>query len=108
MIHLVLFTRVVTDNLNILFNLDTSFVMRRFPALVAAVLSAGLLTHASPDGNAESDSSLFWGTYRPNLYFGLRPRVPNTLMTGLMWHGLNDYQSLMSELAHKPLMRLSS
>lgn len=69
--------------------------MRRFTALVAAVLAAGL-SHASSDSAPENDQSLFWGTYRPNLYFGLRPRVPNSLMTGLMWHGLNDYQSLMS------------
>ncbi|KAF9514510.1 glycoside hydrolase family 63 protein [Hydnum rufescens UP504] len=39
------------------------------------------------------DKSLLWGTYRPNLYFGLRPRLPHTLMTGLMWHGLQDWQS---------------
>ncbi|ORX74749.1 glycoside hydrolase, partial [Linderina pennispora] len=36
------------------------------------------------------DSSLLWGTYRPNIYFGTRPRVPNTLMTGLMWFGMDD------------------
>ncbi|TBU50102.1 glycoside hydrolase [Dichomitus squalens] len=41
----------------------------------------------------DSDS-LFWGTYRPNLYFGLRPKVPQSLMTGLMWFGTQDYQSI--------------
>lgn len=70
--------------------------MRRYGTLLAAVLSASAIVNASADVDPESDSSLFWGTYRPNLYFGLRPRVPNTLMTGLMWHGLNDYQSVMS------------
>jgi mannosyl-oligosaccharide glucosidase len=29
--------------------------------------------------------SLLWGPYRPNLYFGLRPRVPQSLSIGLMW-----------------------
>ena len=38
--------------------------------------------------------SLLWGAYRPNLYFGLRPRVPQSLMTGLMWFGTQDYQSI--------------
>ncbi|CAL1704069.1 unnamed protein product [Somion occarium] len=38
--------------------------------------------------------SLLWGTYRPNLYFGLRPRLPQSLMTGLIWFGTNDYQSI--------------
>ncbi|KAI0747882.1 glycoside hydrolase [Daedaleopsis nitida] len=37
---------------------------------------------------------LFWGTYRPNLYFGLRPKIPQSLMTGLMWFGTQDYQSI--------------
>ena len=38
--------------------------------------------------------SLLWGAYRPNLYFGLRPRIPQSLMTGLLWYGTQDYQSL--------------
>ncbi|KAI0807266.1 glycoside hydrolase [Fomes fomentarius] len=37
---------------------------------------------------------LFWGTYRPNLYFGLRPKLPQSLMTGLMWFGTQDFQSI--------------
>lgn len=41
--------------------------------------------------------SLQWGAYRPNLYFGLRPRVPQSLMTGLMWFGTQDYQSIASQ-----------
>ena len=41
--------------------------------------------------------SLRWGTYRPNLYFGLRPQVPQSLMTGLMWFGTQDFQSVSSE-----------
>ncbi|EED84174.1 hypothetical protein POSPLDRAFT_107259 [Postia placenta Mad-698-R] len=38
--------------------------------------------------------SLKWGAYRPGLYFGLKPRVPQSLTTGLMWFGTQDYQSL--------------
>lgn len=33
-------------------------------------------------------------TLRPNLYFGLRPRIPQSLMTGLVWFGTQDYQSV--------------
>ncbi|KAF6764909.1 glycoside hydrolase [Ephemerocybe angulata] len=40
-----------------------------------------------------SNETLLWGAYRPNLYFGLRPRIPQSLMTGLMWFGTQDYQS---------------
>lgn len=50
------------------------------------------------DGNVDvdaaevaADQSLLWGTYRPGLYFGLKPRLANSLMTGLMWYGANDY-----------------
>lgn len=45
-----------------------------------------------------TNQSLLWGTYRPNLYFGLRPRLPNSLLTGLMWFGTHDYQSYTREL----------
>lgn len=31
------------------------------------------------------DNSLLWGPYRPNVYFGMRPRIPNSLISGLMW-----------------------
>lgn len=44
------------------------------------------------------NQSLLWGTYRPNLYFGLRPRGPRFL-TGLMWFGVNDYTSFSSEFS---------
>ncbi|KAI0262885.1 glycoside hydrolase [Gloeopeniophorella convolvens] len=40
-----------------------------------------------------TSSSLVWGAYRPNLYFGLRPQIPQSLMTGLIWFGTTDYHS---------------
>ena len=33
----------------------------------------------------------FWGTYRSNLYFGLKTRSPEPLMAGLMW--FNQFSS---------------
>jgi len=78
--------------------------MRYFTAFLAAALSAGFV-RSSSENTGENDSSLFWSTYRANLYFGLRPRVPNTLMTGLMWHGLNDYQSILSAYRRHSLPR---
>ncbi|KAI0060895.1 glycoside hydrolase [Artomyces pyxidatus] len=42
---------------------------------------------------SNGSDSLLWGAYRPNLYFGLRPRIPQSLMTGLIWFGTQDYQS---------------
>jgi mannosyl-oligosaccharide glucosidase len=49
------------------------------------------LNSSSPSG------SLVWGAYRPNLYFGLRPRIPQSLMTGLIWFGTQDYRSFASK-----------
>ena len=43
------------------------------------------------------NDTLLWGPYRPNLYFGLRPRIPQSLLTGLMWFGNHDYQSIASQ-----------
>ncbi len=43
---------------------------------------------------AASNQSLLWGTYRPNLYFGTRPRLPESLLTGLMWFGFEDISSI--------------
>jgi mannosyl-oligosaccharide glucosidase len=45
------------------------------------------------------DDAYFWGPYRPNLYFGLRPRLPQSLMTGLLWFSTADYKSV-SRIRH--------
>ena len=47
----------------------------------------------------ETDQSLLWGPYRPNLYFGIRPRLPHSLMTGLIWFSTVNYQSVQSVFA---------
>lgn len=49
--------------------------------------------------SAETNDSdnLLWGAYRPGLYFGLRPQLPQSLMTGLLWFGVHDYQSFLSK-----------
>ncbi|KAI0159040.1 glycoside hydrolase family 63 protein [Pestalotiopsis sp. NC0098] len=38
------------------------------------------------------------GPYRPNLYFGVRPRIPETLLMGLMWSNGNSRNELISNL----------
>ncbi|KAI1375238.1 glycoside hydrolase family 63 protein [Hypoxylon crocopeplum] len=38
-----------------------------------------------------NNQSLFWGPYRPNLYFGIRPRIPKSLTTGLLWAKVDNY-----------------
>jgi mannosyl-oligosaccharide glucosidase len=84
----VLFAVDVSDDRNDLLNPST---MQLQWLLLLPVLPAAL---ALKDGN--DTDTLLWGAYRPNLYFGLRPRIPESLMTGLMWFGTQDYQSFGS------------
>jgi mannosyl-oligosaccharide glucosidase len=50
-----------------------------------------------------TNASLLWGPYRPNLYFGVRPRIPKSLMGGLLWTRVEDYTSVQnSKCIHTP------
>lgn len=56
-------------------------------AALAAAEDANVFTKASND-------SLLWGPYRSNLYFGVRPRAPKSLLTGLLWSRVEDFVSV--------------
>ncbi|KAK4413227.1 Mannosyl-oligosaccharide glucosidase GCS1 [Sesamum alatum] len=43
----------------------------------------------------EHKESLYWGTYRPHVYFGIRARTPQSLLSGLMWIGVKDGRYFM-------------
>jgi mannosyl-oligosaccharide glucosidase len=45
-----------------------------------------------------SNQSLLWGPYRPNLYFGVRPRMPKSLMTGLLWAKVDNFQDVQQSM----------
>ncbi|KAI9736854.1 MAG: Processing alpha glucosidase I [Claussenomyces sp. TS43310] len=47
-----------------------------------------------------SNESLLWGPYRPNLYFGVRPRIPKSLMGGLMWAKVDNFQDVQNDFRH--------
>ncbi|KAL1880220.1 hypothetical protein VTK73DRAFT_6048 [Phialemonium thermophilum] len=47
-----------------------------------------------------NNQSLLWGPYRPNLYFGIRPRVPKSLMTGLMWGKIETYTDYQNNVRY--------
>lgn len=66
------------------------------PAMQRSWLLLALAVGAAAQSSNVSDS-LLWGAYRPNLYFGMRPQVPQSLMTGIMWFGTHDYQSFSSQ-----------
>ena len=45
-----------------------------------------------------SNDSLLWGPYRSNLYFGVRPRIPKSLTTGLLWAKVDNYQGVQNSM----------
>src|SRR2546421_13113599 len=71
-----------------------------------AVLAASLLLVVLVAGDvppsllnavaAASNSSLLWGPYRPNLYFGVRPRIPQSLLMGLMWAKVDNFATVQN------------
>ncbi|KFK44494.1 hypothetical protein AALP_AA1G264500 [Arabis alpina] len=48
-----------------------------------------------PMFQGEHKESLYWGTYRPQVYFGVRARTPQSLVAGLMWLGAKDGKHFM-------------
>jgi mannosyl-oligosaccharide glucosidase len=62
------------------------------------VLIAIYITRALCDYN----NSMLWGSYRPNLYFGTRTRSIDTVMTGIMWFGINDLEDRYSLKNYSP------
>lgn len=69
-------------------------------AQVFSLLFFTVLSSADPSSifTSASNSSLLWGPYRPNLYFGIRPRLPNSLTTGLLWSRVEDYQTVANDM----------
>ncbi|KAI8589310.1 glycoside hydrolase [Geranomyces variabilis] len=77
--------------------LRSAWAMLRVCILAFVVIQAACFETAaasrSPlqvEAQAAANQSLFWGTYRPQVYFGTRTRSANTLLTGLMWFGLKE------------------
>lgn len=59
---------------------------------VLLVWSAATIAHAQ---TSSEDAPLRWGPYRPNLYFGVRPQIPRTLLMGLMWANGESQKSML-------------
>lgn len=43
-----------------------------------------------------NSQSLQWGPYRSNLYMGVRPRIPDSFLSGLMWFSSNNFKSIQT------------
>lgn len=62
----------------------------QLPAPLVALVTLLAPCLAAADSIPSNNASLLWGPYRPNLYLGIRPRVPESLLMGLMWGKLED------------------
>ena len=76
-----------------------SFLSLLLP-LVAATSQHAFSTPEHDASQVSADQSLIWGTYRPNLYFGMRARLPHSLLTGIMWFGVHNYESYSRAFIH--------
>lgn len=51
-----------------------------------------------PQFQGAHKENLYWGTYRPHVYLGIRARTPQSLVAGLMWIGLKDGMYFMRHI----------
>lgn len=75
--------------------------MARLAPLLAAAAALALGVSAAGDESVLTseigrlnNQSLLWGPYKPNLYFGVRPRVPKGLWTALMWGRMEQFNDV--------------
>ncbi|KAI1814498.1 glycoside hydrolase family 63 protein [Poronia punctata] len=47
-----------------------------------------------------NNQSLLWGPYRPNLYFGVRPRLPTSIATALSWVKVDNYVDVQGNVRY--------
>ena len=58
--------------------------------------NSSIIENENGSPKANSDSADLWGTYRSNLYFGMRTKTPQALMTGLAWNSIDDIEGFSS------------
>lgn len=51
-----------------------------------------------------SNQSLLWGPYRPNLYFGVKPRIPESFSSGLLWANVNEFEGVQKSQWERSLI----
>lgn len=63
-------------------------------ALAVGVVASGDESVLMSEIGRQNNQSLFWGPYKPNLYFGVRPRSTNGLWTGFMWSNVDSFMAV--------------
>jgi hypothetical protein len=71
---------------------DASNRTMQLPSTLFALLFTILPPASAVETTVFTGNESLWGPYRPNVYLGLRPRVPNSLIAGLMWGKLEDVE----------------
>ncbi|OQN98737.1 hypothetical protein B0A48_15403 [Cryoendolithus antarcticus] len=67
---------------------------------VLLAASSALAQEGSEVFTKSSNDSLLWGPYKPNLYFGVRPRIPKSLTTALLWARVEDFSKVQNSIRH--------
>ncbi|KAA8643296.1 mannosyl-oligosaccharide glucosidase [Aspergillus tanneri] len=67
--------------------------------VLAAQAPAGDVSILAKEAARVNNQSLLWGPYKSNLYFGVRPRIPNSLFAGLMWAKVDDFATAQQRMA---------
>lgn len=57
-------------------------------------IPAGANIEMRDDSHLLEEDTLLWGPYRSGLYFGIRPRIPRSLLSGLMWYNVDSYANI--------------
>lgn len=73
--------------------IHSALVVLLFNSLITSAQETSVFSKAS-------NESLLWGPYRSNLYFGVRPRLPSSLSTGLLWARAEDYNEVQQQLRY--------
>ena len=83
--------------------LDMKLPRHWLAALGLFPFTLGVVGDAKADfTEPEASPALRWGPYRPNLYFGVRPQIPNTLLMGLMWSSGENREAMMKSTCFIP------
>lgn len=64
----------------------------QLPATLLGLILLGPALSTADSSLYSNDASLLWGPYRPNLYLGIRPRLPESIVAGLMWGKLDEQE----------------
>lgn len=73
--------------------------------LGASATEGGASSVLTTEIGRQNNQSLFWGPYKSNLYFGVRPRTPDALWTGLMWGRVDDYRDIQNGMRGRGPLR---